>query len=94
MRPVTIFYALPAELLTTGVSTDDGQDVLDVSQSNGSMYVTVYTPRSDDPDADAHNRCGPELRVYDRDQLIALAVFDDTAVDLSEHPQAQYREVR
>jgi len=83
------FYTLPAHLLVEGVSTDDGQEVLAVSEHNGAMYATVYSPRSDDPDADAYNRSTTELRVCDRDQLVALAVFDDTSLDLSLHPAAQ-----
>lgn len=82
------FYALPVRLLAAGLSTDDGQHVLAVSDHNGSTYATVYTPRPDDPDADAHNRAATELRVYDRDQMVALAVFDDTLLDLSRHPAA------
>lgn len=91
---MTIFYSLPAPLVQPGMSTDDGQDVLEVSEHNRSLYATVYTPRPDDPDIDATNRSGPELRVYDIGALIPLAVFDDTAVDLSQHPQARDREIR
>lgn len=86
-----VFYSLPAHLLVEGLSTDDGQDVLSVSENNGSHYVNVYTPRRDDRSADEHNRSGPELRVYDTDQRVHLAVFDDTVVDLSRHPAAADR---
>lgn len=87
-----ITYALPAHLLQAGMSTDDGQDIVAVEVRGFSVSVTVYTPRPDNDEADAHNRSAPETRVYGCDQLVALAVFDDTAVDLSRHPQARRRE--
>jgi len=86
---MSIFYKLPAHLLVGGVSTDDGQDVMDVAVHGPAVAVAVYTPRRDNPEADAANRAAPETRVYDRDRLVSLAVYDDTAVDLSRHPAAQ-----
>lgn len=86
-----IFYAFPAHELVEGLSTDDGQDIVDVAVHGTSVTTTVYTPRPDDPDADAYNRATPESRIYGRDDLVSLAVFDDTAVDLSRHPSARER---
>ena len=83
------FYKLPAHLLVTGVSTDDGQDVLEVQAADGLVTITVYTPWRDDPAEDAYNRAPPESRLYSGDRMVDLAVFPDTAVDLSRHPAAQ-----
>ena len=91
---MAIFYSLPAPLVQPGMSTDDGQDVLEVSFNGDSVLVDVYTPRPDDPDSDAYNRCAPDARIYFSGERIALAVFEDTAVDLSQHPQARDREIR
>lgn len=90
----TTFYELPARLLVNGISTADGQDVIRVQVHGASVSATVYTPRPDDPDADDYNRSAPETRIYGRDEMTALAVFDDTAVDLSQHPEARSVEVR
>lgn len=84
-----VFYKLPAHLLVEGLSTADGQDVVEVTVHGASVSATVYTPRPDDPDADDYNRSTPEGRIYDRGELVDLAVFDDTAVDLSRHQAAQ-----
>lgn len=84
----TKFYELPAYLLEPGVSTSDGQDVIEVRLDGRSVSAIVYTPRPDDPDADAYNLSAPEGRVYDRDEMVQLAIFDDTQVDLSKHPRA------
>lgn len=89
-----IFYTLPAERLVPGVSTDDGQDVLAVEDHAGARYASVYTPRPDDPAADAYNRATTELRIYAHGSRVALAVFDDTEVDLSHDPAASDRETR
>lgn len=86
-----IFYTLPAHQLVEGLSTDDGQDIVDVLVHGTSITATVYTPRPDDPDADAYNRATPEGRIYGHDELVDLAVFDDTVVDLSRHPSARER---
>lgn len=91
---MTIFYTLPASQLVEGLSTDDGQDVVAVTFDGSAVSATVYTPRPDDPDADAYNRATPETRIYGRSQLVALAVFDDTTVDMSQRPEAQDRVVR
>ena len=85
---MSIFYRLPAHLLVGGVSTDDAQDVLDVTIDGDLVLVSVFTPRRDDPAADAENRAGPETRIYSRDRLVDLAVYPDTAVDMSLHPEA------
>jgi hypothetical protein len=74
-----VFYTLPAELLEEGMSTDDGQDILDVgADSEGWVFASVYTPRSDDPDLDEENRGEPETRMYGPREAVGLAVFPDT----------------
>ena len=87
--PAVVFYALPAQYLQPGLSTDDGQDVLEVNVDGGFVSVVVYTPRPDDPELDAYNRCAPESRIYDRNRLVGLAVYGDTHIDLSRHAEAQ-----
>lgn len=87
--PGVVFYELPAQFLQPGVSTDDGQDVLEVSVDGGFVLVGVYTPRPDDPDRDLYNRCAPESRFYDPDRMVSLAVFEDTRIDLSRHAEAK-----
>lgn len=87
-----IRYGLPAQLLVTGLSTADGQDIVAVEIDGSTVAATVYTPHPDSAEADAHNWSAPETRVYGRDQLVALAVSDDTAVDLSQHPLARCRQ--
>lgn len=85
-----IFYTLPAPKLEEGMSTDDGQDILDVDDDGEKwVWVRVYTPRSDDPELDAENRCEPETRGYERDRRVDLAVFSDTPVNGSEYPDAE-----
>jgi hypothetical protein len=86
-----LFYALPAQYLQLGVSTDDGQDVITVQHDGDSVIYTCYTPRPDDPDADAYNRSAPETRIRDRSRPVDLAVFEDTEVDMSQHPEAILR---
>ncbi|MFI9629275.1 hypothetical protein [Streptomyces sp. NPDC052042] len=77
----TVFYSLPATKLAAGMSTGDGQDILDVSVLDDSVFATVYTPRSDDPVQDAINRANTETRIYQADQTVGLAVFADTALN-------------
>ncbi len=84
-----VFYALPAQYLQPGLSTDDGQDVLEVNVDGGFVSVVVYTPRPDDPELDSYNRSVPESRIYDRNRLVGLAVFEDTRIDLSPHAEAK-----
>jgi hypothetical protein len=80
-----VFYQLAAQLLEEGMSTADGQDVLSVSiDDDGTVYASVYTPRSDDLALDEQNRAEPEARVYGPGELVALAVFSDTDVDGSD----------
>lgn len=76
-----IFYALPAQLVAEGMSTDDGQDVVSVTTDGGRVVIEVYTRRSDDPVADEINRSEPESRVYGSTDRVGLAVFPDTHVD-------------
>lgn len=88
----TVFYELPADELQEGVSTDDGQDVLQVEVSGTGVLATVYTPRSDNPDIDEDNRNA--TRLYAVAEMVSLAVFPDTETDLSHHPKARNRPTR
>lgn len=80
-------YTLPAHRLAAGMSTDDGQDIIEVTVQHGdapgtgSVIVSVYTPRSDDPEQDEQNQGEPETRIYAYDEVVNLAVFTDTEVD-------------
>lgn len=76
-----IFYSLQADKLTEGLSTDDGQDIIDVSRLGDDIHARVYTPRSDDPVLDESNRLEPETRIYSATETVGLAVFADTSVD-------------
>lgn len=87
-----IFYTLPADQVIEGMSTDDGQDFLeDVAVPWGGdgkwLGAHVYTPH-DDEDQDDENRSGPEYRMYQAGERVALAVFADTDIDGSEWPDA------
>ena len=77
-----VFYSLPARDITIGMSTADGQDVIDVSEPDdkGMVFVEVYTP-ADDPDEDEENRSGPETRYYPADEMIDMATFTNTDID-------------
>lgn len=88
----TICYTLPAEQVEEGMSTDDGQDVLYVSRPrDGLVLVDTYTPRPDDPAADAVNRATSEGRLYREGDRVGLAVFEGTWVDGSDYPDAVIR---
>lgn len=76
-----VFYTLPARRLTEGLSTNDGQDIIDVSMIEDHVHATVYTPRPDDPELDEANRLEPETRVHHADEDVDLAVFVDTRLD-------------
>lgn len=91
--PKTIFYQLPARLLEAGMSTDDGQDVLKVTEHGGDVLYHVYTPRPDDPEQDEYNQCCAEGRMRKRDDRVDLAVFEDTQTDGSGLPEAIITEV-
>ncbi|WP_225731075.1 MULTISPECIES: hypothetical protein [unclassified Nocardia] len=84
------FYTLPVDLIGTGMSTADGQDVIGISikHDEALIVLTVYTPRSDDPAIDAINRGEPEYRIYQFGERVALAVFPNTDHDGSDHEQA------
>ncbi|WP_280470681.1 hypothetical protein [Nocardia farcinica] len=87
------FYTLPVEDVRRGMSTADGQDVLRTSTDNdhtGRTLVSleVYTPRSDNPELDAQNRCEPEWRIYSLGERVHLAVFVDTDNDGSDYDHA------
>lgn len=94
-----IFYSLPVEQVTAGMSTDDGQDFLeDVHQMQpASAYGVwywgkVYTPRSDDEEQDEQNRLDSESRMYEPGSRVSLGVFPDTEVDGSALPDAIRKE--
>ena len=88
---MAVFYEVPASELVAGVSTDDGQDVLGTVAIGDNIQVEVYTPRLDDAMEDLQNRGRSDTRVYASTRYIGLAVFDHTAVDLSQHPAARNR---
>lgn len=75
------FYTLPARELQVGMSTDDGQDILAVTTTGMAVSATVYTPRPDDLAQDETNQLMPETRVYQANQPVDLAVFEDTEID-------------
>jgi hypothetical protein len=83
------FYALPATALEPGMSTADGQDVVSVDvAADGTVYADVYTPRSDDPDADADNLDATDCRIYAPGELVAMADFPDTPNFAADHELA------
>jgi hypothetical protein len=90
---MTLFYTLPATLLEPGMSTDDGQDILEVNNCGKYVLYHVYTPRPDDEELDEENRCTPEGRMREPSELVNLATFDDTTVDGSTLPQATITKV-
>jgi hypothetical protein len=86
----TTFYNLPAHAIEVGMSTADGQDVVEATPTeDGWVLVEVYTPRSDDPDQDAQNRDEPETRIHRAHEVIGMATFSDTDVDGSSHELAR-----
>lgn len=86
-----VFYTLPAWQLAKGMSTEDGQDVLDVDTRTDPTVVLyhVYTPRPDDPAQDEENRASPDGRLDPAGKRVRLAVFPDTEVDGSTLPKAR-----
>jgi hypothetical protein len=84
-----VFYTLPTAHLVERLSTDDGQDIIAVHNHGSSVSYTVYTPRPDDPDADADNLSAPETRIADCGSAVGLAVLPGTLADLSQHLQAR-----
>lgn len=76
-------YTLPAYRLTAGMSSDDGQDIFEVTVMHeaGTIIASVYTPRSDDPEQDEQNQAEPETRIYALNEIVSLAIFADTEVD-------------
>lgn len=79
-----IFYTLPATDIEAGMSTEDGQDVVDVDVDDGwVLYHTVTPGHQDETDA----RMSPVGR------RVHLAVFKDTEVDGSHYPAALIVEV-
>jgi hypothetical protein len=89
MSDDVIFYTIPAEDIVDGMSTADGQDVLEVTETNsdGNVFVDVYTP-ADDPEEDEDNRCGPDCRIYPAGKLIEMATFENSEVDGSSYDRA------
>ncbi|RJQ79955.1 hypothetical protein D5S17_09290 [Pseudonocardiaceae bacterium YIM PH 21723] len=88
MKP--IFYRLPADLLEDGMSTDDGQDILEVVRSpeDGTIFYLVFTPRSDDPAQHESNQTDAEWRITKSGAIVDLARFSDTGTDGSHLPEA------
>lgn len=88
-----VYYTLPVEQVEEGMSTDDGQEILHVSvwPDDSAVLLDVFTPRSDDPNADAANRADGECRAYAWGEPVGLAVYLDTEVDGSEYPDAVVR---
>lgn len=76
-----VFYSLPAHRLVEGLSTDDGQDILSVTNYHDVVTAEVYTPRPDDLELDEDNRHNPEMRMYRAGNEVDLAVFADTRLD-------------
>ncbi|MFI5721140.1 hypothetical protein [Nocardia sp. NPDC051750] len=89
---VPVFYTLPVEQVEEGMSTDDGQDILAVSAwpDDSAWFLDVYTP-AEDPAADLVNQVQGECRAYKPGERVGLAVFVDTEIDGSDHPDAVLR---
>ena len=87
-RPVTIAGYSQGARIAGDVLSDaaNGRSRIDPHGLSGELYSD---PRRDDPAEDAYNRATPESRIYSGDRMVDLAVFPDTAVDLSRHPAAQ-----
>lgn len=91
MSVESIFYTLPARYVMPGMSTDDGQTIIGVESWPGTdpaVLIDKYTPRPDDADADESNREQSSVRMARPDERVSLAVFADTEVDGSRHPDA------
>jgi hypothetical protein len=73
---VTTFYDRPAHELEKGMSTADGQDIIDVwfDRERSLVGYDVYTP-SDDEEEDETRRCAPDARVAGWDDAVELARF-------------------
>jgi hypothetical protein len=79
-------YEIEAENLEEGMSTSDGQDILDVHVGCEWVVAHVYTPRVDDPYLDAVNRGEPEARMWRRGDAVELMDFPDTLNKAEKHP--------
>jgi hypothetical protein len=85
---MTVFYKIPARELVPGVSTDTGMDVMDVYFPDYAGYVQFSTQTPGEVNS------GDTL-LYEEEDLVDLAVFPDTRVDLSGKSSARdIREVR
>jgi hypothetical protein len=73
-----VFYRLPAKFLEPGTTTDTGQTITSVSASPTGILFETITPGYENG----------ETLLCPADTLVNLATFDDTEVDLSEHPSA------
>jgi hypothetical protein len=84
-----IFYTLPARCVEEGMSTADGQDVIEVDkQFEGQIGLEVYTPYPEDPEQDEENLADSHYRLYPADERLHMAVFEDTEVDGSKYDEA------
>ena len=82
-----VFYTLPAVSLEEGMSTADGQDVLDVGEIDLGVIAHVYTP-ADDEAQDEQRRGAPEARVYKLTDTADMADFVNTTTPGRVHPDA------
>lgn len=74
--------------MTEGMSTNDGQDVLDLGGTANLLVAHVYTP-ADDPDEDLRRRSAPEARGFaSPDQPVPMADFVNTRTPGRGHPDA------
>jgi hypothetical protein len=85
-----VFYSLPAVSLQEGMSTADGQDVLDVGETDQYVLAHVYTP-ADDAAEDEERQGAPEARIYQHDQRVDMADFVNTNTPGRGHPDALVR---
>jgi hypothetical protein len=84
-----VYYSLPAEEVTVGMTTDDAQDVMKAPppDEDDMIFFEVFTP-SDDPAENAENRREAVVRMFHKDTRVDLAVFENTAADGSLHARA------
>jgi hypothetical protein len=85
-----VFYTLPAVSLEEGMSTADGQDILDVGQIDLGVIAHVYTP-ADDEAENQRRRGAPEARVYKLGDRVEMGDFITTTTPGRGHPDALVR---
>jgi hypothetical protein len=82
-----VFFTLPAVSLEPGMSTADGQDVLDATQTDRQVIFHVYTP-ADDQAEDARRQAAPETRACSLHARVGMGDFGNTANPGRRHPDA------